>query len=218
VVILEACVESVDEARAAEAGGAARVELCIDLAVQGTTPPDLLLGDCVRALTIPVCAMVRPRGGPFVYSPSEIAAMREDVRRARALGARGIVTGALTEAGGVDAEAMRALVEAAGPLPTTFHRAFDLIRDRREALESLIAIGIARVLTSGGAATAVEGADAVETLVRQAAGRLVVVAAGGIRAHNVRAVVEGTGVTEVHAHVTTVEDVTRLVRAATTPP
>lgn len=200
-MILEACVETIAEARAAEAGGAARIELCVNLAEQGTTPPDVLLADCVRALTIPVFAMVRPRGGPFVYTPPEIAAMREDVQRARALGARGIVTGALTPTGDVDTHAMRVLVEAAGPLSTTFHRAFDLTRDRHGALEALIALGIARVLTSGGAATAVEGAGEIATLTRQAAARIVVMAGGGIRAHNVAAVVARSGVTEVHAHL-----------------
>ena len=218
LVLVEACVESVEEARAAEAGGAARVELCVGLAEQGITPPDTLLADCLRSLTIPVCAMVRPRGGSFVYTAAEVAMMREQIRRARARGARGIVTGCLTEDGTVDTESTHALVDAAGPLPVTYHRAFDLTRDWSEALEALIALGIDRVLTSGGAATAVEGADEIAKLVRQAAGRISVMAGGGIRAHNVGAVVARSGVTEVHAHVTAVEDVMRLVRAATPPP
>lgn len=217
LVLVEACVESVDEARAAETGGAARVELCVDLAQQGITPPDTLLADCVRILTIPVCAMVRPRGGSFVYTPAEVTMMREQIRRARARGARGIVTGCLKEDGTVDAEATRALVDAAGPLPVTFHRAFDLTGDLSDTLDTLIALGIARILTSGGAATALEGVDEIARLVRRASGRLVVMAGGGIRWHNVGQVVAQSGVTEVHAHVTTVEDVARLVRAATMP-
>jgi copper homeostasis protein len=194
------------------------VELCVDLAAQGITPPDALLADCVRVLAIPVWAMVRPRGGSFVYTPTEVTTMREQVRRARGLGARGIVTGCLTADGTVDAEATRAVVDAAGPLPVTFHRAFDLIGDRSGALDTLIALGIARILTSGGAATALEGVDEIASLVRRAAGRLVVMAGGGIRWHNVGQVVTRSGVTEVHAHVTTVEDVARLVRGATAPP
>lgn len=215
--MLEACVETLEEARAAEAGGAARIELCVNLAEQGTTPPDALLASCLSVLRIPVFAMVRPRGGSFVYTPEEITTMREDVRRARALGAHGIVTGALTEAGTVAEEPMRALVEAAMPLPTTFHRAFDATTDRAGALEVLVSLGASRVLTAGGAATAAQGAAEIARLVRLAAGRLIVVAGGGIRAHNAAALVAATGVAEVHAHVTAVGDVTRLVRAANAP-
>jgi copper homeostasis protein len=210
-VILEACVESVTEARAAQAGGAARVELCANLAGHGTTPPDTLLAACVRALAIPVFVMARPRQGSFVYRPEEVTTMRRQIARAKALGASGVVTGALTPAGAVDEPAMRALLDAASPLPVTVHRAFDLIRDRGEAIETLVALGAARVLTSGGRARAAEGSDTIAGLVQQAGGRLVVIAGGGVRAHNVRAIVARTGVAEVHAHLTTEAAVRALV-------
>lgn len=215
MALLEACVETLDEARAAEAGGAARIELCVNLAEQGTTPPDALLASCLSVLTIPVFAMVRPRGGSFVYTRAETRTMRAQVARARALGAHGIVTGALTEAGTVAEQAMRALVEAAMPLPTTFHRAFDATIDREASLEVLIPLGVKRVLTSGGAPTAAQGAAEIARLVRLAAGRLIVVAGGSIRAPNAAALVAATGATELHAHVTSVEQVAQLVRAVT---
>jgi copper homeostasis protein len=211
VAILEACVETVDEARAVEQGGASRIELCANLAEQGTTPDEMTIAACVAAVRIPVFVMVRPRTGNFVYTSEELASMRRQVSRARSLGASGIATGALRRGRTIDTEAMTAMLDAAGPLPLTCHRAFDLTPDRDEALETLIRLGAARVLTSGGAATADAGAGAIAALVRRAAGRIGVVAAGTIRAHNVRDVLVRTGATEVHAHVTSAAEVRTLV-------
>jgi copper homeostasis protein len=201
MVILEACVETLEDARGAQAGGAARVELCANLADDGTTPDEGLLIETVEALTIPVLAMVRPRAGSFVYSGGELAAMEAQAARARTLGARGIVTGAVTGTAAVDVPAMRVLIAAAADLPVTFHRAFDRIDDRSSALDALIDLGVSRVLTSGGAATAIDGALEIQRLVRQAAGRMTIVAGGGVRAHNVERLIAMTGVTEVHARL-----------------
>jgi copper homeostasis protein len=216
-VILEACVETVDEARAADTGGAARIELCADLAEQGTTPAESTTAACVAAVRIPVFVMVRVRAGRFVYSGEELAAMCRQVARARSLGAAGIVTGALRPDGTIDADAVSALVDVADTLPVTFHRAFDATPDRAAALETLVTCGVVRVLTSGGAPTAEAGAAEIARLVRQAAGRLSVIAAGRVRADNVRNIVARTGVTEVHAHVTATPDVERLVQAIRRP-
>lgn len=211
MAILEACVETLEEARAAEAGGASRIELCAHLAAEGTTPDDRLLEACITGLRVPVVAMVRPRPGPFVYDAAELAVMAQQVERVRALGSAGIVTGALTLGGAVDVPALRVLMDAAGPLPVTFHRAFDLAPNRDEALATLIAVGIARVLTSGGAATAAEGMPEIARLVRRAAGRLVVVAAGKVRAANVRDLIDHTGVSEVHARISTADAARAIV-------
>jgi copper homeostasis protein len=213
MVILEACIEALEEARAAEAGGAGRVELCANLAEEGTTPDARLLAEMVRALSIPVFAMVRPRPGSFVYTAGERSAMEDAIARARTLGARGIVTGVLTDASGVDVSSMRALVAAAGPLPVTFHRAFDRVGDRSAELETLIDLGVSRVLTSGGAATAIAGASEIGRLVSQAAGRIVIVAGGGVRGHNARRLVAMTGVTEIHARLGGEDDVRMVVSA-----
>lgn len=201
MVILEACVETLEDARGAEAGGASRVELCANLAEDGTTADEALLAETVAALTIPVFAMVRPRAGSFVYTSGELAAMETQVARARTLGARGIVTGALTSSSAIDGAAMRLLIAAAGPLPLTFHRAFDRIADRSAALETLVDLGVSRVLTSGAAATALDGAAEIRRLVDQAAGRIAIVAGGGVRAHIVENLVAMTGVSEVHARL-----------------
>jgi copper homeostasis protein len=216
MVLVEACVETLTEARAAHMGGAGRVELCANLAEGGMTPDEGLLSACVESLAIPVFAMIRPRTGPFVYTPSESALIEHQVGRARELGARGIVAGCVTAAGSIDAATMRLVVEAASPLPVTFHRAFDRVADRTEALETLISLGVARALTSGGASTATEGAGEIARLVRQAAGRIVIVAGGNVRADNVRDLVARTGVTEVHGHLTTAGTVGAVVEATRT--
>ncbi|MEZ5288122.1 MAG: copper homeostasis protein CutC [Vicinamibacterales bacterium] len=197
-VLVEACVETAAEARAAEQSGAGRIELCADLEVEGTTPADATLSACVAAVSIPVHVMIRPRGGRFVYTAAEGQDMLDATGRARALGARGIVTGALTAAGGIDVPLVAALLREAAPVPVTFHRAFDAVTDQAMALEQLVQLGIARVLTSGGADTALAGADGIAALVRQARDRLIVVAAGRVRPHNLAEIVARTGVREVH--------------------
>jgi len=127
--------------------------------------------------------------------------MLRDVALANSLGARGVVTGALQLNATIDVKSVRILVSAAKPLPVTFHRAFDYTSNRAESLEQLIDAGVARVLTSAGANTALEGAAGIAALVRQARGRIVVVAGGGIRENNVRQVVALTGVNEIHARI-----------------
>ena len=200
-VLFESCVESFEAAVASESGGAARVELCATLDVGGTTPPATLVARCVASLGIPVFVMVRPRGGDFVYADDEARAMECAVRAMAAAGAHGLVFGALTTGGTIDAPLMRRLIEAARPLPVTYHKAFDDTCNLFEALDALVTLGVDRVLTSGGAPTAAQGAEMIAALVRQAGHALVVVAGGGVRAHNVTDLVRATGVREVHARL-----------------
>jgi copper homeostasis protein len=151
---------------------------------------------------VPVFVIVRPRGGGFVYSPAELDVMRRDVDVARRLGADGFVVGVLRRDGRVDAECTRALVAAAAGRPVTFHRAFDLVRDPFEALETLVECGVERVLTSGGAETALDGAEAIAALVAHAGRRIGVIAGGGIRETGVRELVRRSGVREIHVRGT----------------
>lgn len=197
-VLLEACVDSVASAVAAERGGAARIELCADLAAGGTTPSAGTIAECRKRLRIPIVVMIRPRGGDFLYSDAEVAVMRRDIAHAKAAGVDGAVFGLLRRNGAVDAARARSLLAAARPLDVTFHRAIDASRDPEEALEALIAIGVDRVLTAGGNTTALRGAAGIARLVGLAAGRIGIIAAGGIDARNARAVVAQTGVTEIH--------------------
>lgn len=199
-VLFEACVESVAEAVAAERGGAGRVELCVDLRVDGTTPPAELVREACRALTIPVMVLVRPRAGDFHYSAAEVIGMIADIERARTNGAAGVVIGALDADGAVDRPATARLIAAARPLSVTFHRAFDVAPDRAAALEALVSLGIDRVLTSGGAPSAEKGIPELKRLVEQASGRIGILAGGRIRAGNAATIVTATGVQEIHAH------------------
>ena len=198
-ILIEACVETLAGALAAQEGGAGRVELCASLDVGGLTPPEPLLHECVQRLSIPVFVLVRPSPGSFALSESHLVQLVEQVRRAADLGAAGIVAGALTPDGTIDLHAVSAVLAAVHPLPVTFHRAFDEIVDQAAALEVLIRLGVSRVLTSGGAATAAEGAGRIRALADQAAGRIGVLAGGSVRAHNAAALVRATSLTELHS-------------------
>jgi copper homeostasis protein len=207
-VLIEACLDSVPSALAAEAGGARRIELCDNLVEGGTTPSAGTIEVCKERLSIPVFTMIRPRGGEFLYSDLEFELMRRDVAHAKRLGADGVVFGLLTADGRVDVPRTRALTEAARPLAVTFHRAFDVARDPEEALEALVEAGVDRVLTSGQAPTAPEGAELIARLVARAAGRIGILPGCGLDETNLRPFVERTGVREVHVRGT------RQVRSA----
>jgi copper homeostasis protein len=153
-------------------------------------------------VALPLFVIVRPRGGGFVYSTDEVLVMVRDIVVARELGVDGIVVGALTPAGTIDIARLREMVDAAAPLPVTVHRAFDFVADYRRALEDLAQCGVQRVLTSGGAATAIDGADRIRELVALAAGRLTIMAGGGIREAHVAELVRRSGVAEIHVRGT----------------
>ena len=207
-MIVEACVDSVESAQAAEGGGAGRLELCDALFDGGTTPSAGMIAACREHVSIPLFVIIRPRGGGFVYSEPELDVMRRDIVAARGLGADGVVIGVLRADGTVNDEQTRALVDVAGDLSVTFHRAFDFAPDLGRALETIIDSGVTRVLSSGGAPTAREGVPTLAALVRQAGDRLVVMAGGSVREENVREIVAGSGVREVHVRLT------RLTRGA----
>ena len=211
-VLFEACAESIAEGVAAERGGAGRIELCVDLAIDGITPPTEMIAEACRTVKVPVMVLVRPRGGDFRYSPIEVSAMIGSIERARSLGAAGVVIGALAADGGIDRAVTERLVKAARPMSVTFHRAFDVVPDRIAALETLIALGVDRVLTSGGAPSAEAGMPELKRLMERAAGRIGILAGGRIRAGNVAAIVRATGVREVHAHTDAAEMMKALRR------
>jgi copper homeostasis protein len=200
-IIFEACVDSVASAVAAQEGGADRVELCADLLEGGCTPSAGTVKLARKRLTIGIHVIIRPRGGDFCYSESELETMGMDIDHARQTGTEGVVIGILREDGTVDAERTGNLVLRARPMAVTFHRAFDMTRDPFEALETLITLGVERVLTSGQEATAFEGADLIAELVARAAGRIIVMPGGGITERNAARIVARTGVREVHAAV-----------------
>ena len=196
-VILEIACGSITDALIA-ATGADRLELCSALEVGGLTPS---LGTALEAhatLAVPFVAMVRPRAGDFVCSAAELKVMERDAALLLEAGASGIVFGCLTKDGDVDVSACRRLVAVAGEAETVFHRAFDETRAWSQALDALIDLGVSRVLTSGGAPTALEGVARIRALVERADGRIEILPGGGIREHTVEAVVVQTGCNQVH--------------------
>lgn len=197
-VRLEVCVESLADALAAARVGALRVEVCGALSLGGVTPSAGLV-ELVVERARPACvALVRPRPGDFVYDAHELAQMRRDVERFRALGAGGVALGALTPEGRLDRAALADLIAAARPLDVCLHRAFDRTADLDRALDEAVELGFDRILTSGGCASAPDGADVLARLVERAAGRLAILPGGGVRAANVAALVQRTGASEVH--------------------
>lgn len=197
-VLVEACVDTVEGAEAAAAGGAGRVELCDNLLEGGTTPSAGTIAVARERVAVPLFVLIRPRGGDFLYSDAELDVMRRDIALAGSLGADGVVLGALTPDGDVDTERAAEMIEYARPMRVTFHRAFDFARDPAAALEALAGLGVDRVLTAGAAPTALEGAETIAALVRQSAGRVAVMAGGGVTPETAARVVRATGVREVH--------------------
>lgn len=198
VPLIEICVEGIDGLLAAQSAGADRVELCASLLEGGLTPSLGTVRAALARATIPFHVIVRPRGGDFLYSEAEFASMVADVEALRDLGVAGVVVGCLKADGTIDEPRMTALVTAAGPLAVTCHRAFDMTRDPAEALEALVRCGIGRVLTSGQRDTAIEGQDLLAKLVKQAAGRIIVMGCGALDAGNIAGVRRATGLTEMH--------------------
>ncbi|MDR3633375.1 MAG: copper homeostasis protein CutC [Isosphaeraceae bacterium] len=196
-MIVEVCVQGIASACAACEGGARRIELCEDLEVGGVTPSAGTIAVVCRRLKVATHVLIRPRGGNFVYTDDELSAMAHDVETAKALGARGVVLGLLRTDGTVDAEGIARFVELAAPLRVTFHKAFDEARDAFDALDTLIALGIERVLTSGQAPTAIQGVVRLEQLTRRAAGRLAIMAGGKVAESDLPDLVTA-GLREIH--------------------
>jgi copper homeostasis protein len=202
--VLEIAVDTLDRALAAERGGAHRIELCRELLSGGLTPSVESMRLAREQVRLPIFAMIRPRGGDFVYSTAEFAEMQRDVTVAAQMGMDGLVLGIIAVGGRVDIERTRQLVELARPLPVTFHRAFDATADLSKALEDVIQTGAVRILTSGGAASAHAGVGCLTNLVEIASKRIVVMPGGGITAMNVAQLANTTGAREFHAGLSSV--------------
>ena len=196
--MLEICIDGVASARAAAAGGADRVELCANLPEGGTTPSAGMIRAVRAAFHGGLMVIIRPRGYDFLYSPDELEVMLHDIRTARELGADGVVFGCLTAEGRVDQSRCERLMEAAGSMDITFHRAFDMSRDLGEALEDIAKLSIKRILTSGGKPDVPAGISIIASLVRKAGERLSIMPGGGVTEKNLADIIRATGVREIH--------------------
>lgn len=198
-LLYEACVESFEAAHAAQQRGAHRIELCSALDQDGLTPARDLTQRCVQGLSIPVVVMIRPRGGDFVYSETELGQMERDIEFARQCGVAGVVLGLLTDDGRIDIRNTERLIRVALPLAVTFHKAIDFSIDILESFRQLNAVdGLTRVLTSGGQPTAWEGREAIKAMNLLPGRRTAIVAAGRLTPENRCQLAAYTGVRELH--------------------
>ncbi|MEY8427195.1 copper homeostasis protein CutC [Lachnospiraceae bacterium 46-15] len=184
--ILETCIDSVESAIAAERGGANRLELCGNLIIGGTTPSPALYQEVRRNCGLKIHALIRPRFGDFCYTGHEFQIIRGEVKMFRELGADGVVIGCLHPDGALNLEQMRMLVEEAGNMSVTLHRAFDVCRNPYEALEAAVGLGINTILTSGQANTCLAGRKLLAELAEQAAGRIDILVGSGVDAAVIR--------------------------------
>lgn len=195
---LEICVFNTETAIAAAAAGADRIELCENYANGGTTPSYGYLRTTRESVSIPIFPMIRPRGGDYYHRPEEIEIIQKDILLCKELGFEGVVIGLLNIDGTIDKDNTVRLVEAAYPLDVTFHRAFDRCKDPLEALETIIACGCTRILTSGQQPKAPDGKELIKTLVDQADGRIIIMPGSGINSSNIAMMRSFTGATEFH--------------------
>jgi copper homeostasis protein len=178
------------------------VELCENMPEGGCTPSAGTILMAKKHLQIPVFVMIRPRGADFLYSDEEFAIMQTDILKAKEYRADGVVFGILKPDGTIDIDRMQMLLNLSRPMGVTCHRAFDMTRDPFEALETLMQIGIDRVLTSGQSDSALEGAPLIRQLIVKAAGRIIVMPGHGVKEHNLEQVIRGTGADEYHMYLT----------------
>lgn len=196
--ILEACVDSVESALAAEAGGADRLELCGNIIIGGTTPSPCLFQEIRAVSDICTHILIRPRFGDFCYTDYEYRVMLREVRTFRELGASGVVIGILKPDGTLDVERMKGLVEEAQGMSVTLHRAFDVCRDPLEAMEQAKELGIRTILTSGQKNHCREGKDLLKELVKHEDGRITIMAGSGVDAETIEELQPYTGVRAFH--------------------
>jgi len=185
-------------ALAAQGAGADRIEFCAGPEEGGLTPSAGLIRTAREKLQIPVYPIIRPREGDFLYSEEEFSVMLRDVELCRGLGCDGVVIGMLLADGRVDEVRCGRLVETAYPMGVTFHRAFDRAADPFVALETIIRMGCERILTSGQRPVAMEGAELLRELVREADERIVIMPGSGVRASNIAELAAKTGAVEFH--------------------
>lgn len=197
-MILEVCVADPQSLAAAVAGGAERMELCSALELGGLTPLPGMLA-LAKEAGVPAYALVRPRSGDFVFDTHDLDAMLRDIDAIRAAGLAGVVIGASRPDGTLDLPVLKRLVQHADGLGITLHRAIDLVPDLAEATEAAVALGVERILTSGGAPTALEGLGQIALAHATARGRLKIMAGGGLRPDNVGNLLASVPVDEVHS-------------------
>jgi copper homeostasis protein len=196
--VVEICVDRLDSVKHCAQAGIDRIELCSALSEGGLSPSCGFLRAARQIFTGKIMMMIRPRAGDFHYSPAEQALMIDEIAIAREHGADGVVFGCLEPDGRIDRTSTRLLVQAASGMDITFHRAFDVSHDLPSSLESLIDLGIPRVLSSGGKANVWKGINSIHRLIKQAAGRITILPGGGLTTARAEEFLRHSGATEIH--------------------
>lgn len=197
-MLLEICANSYQSAVNAQEAGANRIELCSELSVGGITPSYGLIKQVVRALSIPVFVLIRPRSSNFYYTDDEFEILKQDIHICKTIGVQGIVSGVLNTDNTIDLRRTKVLIELSKPLPFTFHRAFDYVPNPEEALEQLIDLRADRILTSGQQSKAIEGILLLKKLNKQANDRIIILTGSGIDSENAISFKQA-GFKEIHA-------------------
>ena len=196
--ILECCVDSAESALAAKKGGADRLELCSALVIGGLSPSMALFRRIQELIDIRIHVLLRPRFGDFCYTDAEFSMIKHAVEDFRKMGAEGVVFGVLKPDGTLNMEQMKELMEAAGDMSVTLHRAFDVCVDPIETMEQAISLGINTILTSGQRNVCLQGADLLKELVEKSQGRITIQAGSGVGAEVIRQLYPLTGVRAYH--------------------
>jgi len=198
-MLLEICASSLQSAINAQKGGAQRIELCCNLEQGGLTPSPATIQMAREKLTIDIFVLIRPRIGGFTYSELEIEQMRANIAFCKKAGVNGVVFGVLNDENELDVAKNKHLLASAKGLQTTFHRAFDCLKNPIEGLAEVIDLGFDRVLTSGLAPTAIEGQELLKRLIEITKTDIGILPGSGLNINNIAAFVKNTKAREVHA-------------------
>ena len=183
----------------AEAHGANRIELCANPHEGGTTPSYGMIALARQNTSIQLFPIIRPRGGDFLFSELEFQAMITDIQQCEQLGCDGVVIGMLTKDGRVDIDRCAQLINQAGAMEVTFHRAFDRVKEPTQSLEEIIDLGCTRILTSGQRPNVDLGRELLRTLVEVAGNRITIMPGSGVRSTNVLELAKFTGANAFHS-------------------
>ena len=213
--ILETIAFNIDSCLKAQDAGANRIELCDNPSEGGTTPSYGFIKAARAILKIDLFPIIRPSGGDFLYSDDEFEIMKTDVQVCKDLGCDGVVIGMLKADATIDKQRCATLVKIAYPMSVTFHRAFDRVLDAAQALEDVIEIGCERILTSGFYPNIIDGIENIKNLIKQADHRIIIMPGSGVRASNIKMILEQTGATEIHSSARKLNASQMTVQSAT---
>lgn len=198
-ITLEIAANSINSCLAAQQNGADRIELFENLPEGGCTPSYGMLKLVKERMDTPVYAMIRPRGGDFLYNDDEFTIMQQDIEICRQLNYKGIVFGILDAQGNVDIERCKVLLELAGNMKVTFHRAFDRAKDLHKSAAQIANLGFERILTSGGAADVTKGKEMIRSLQQEFGKDIIIMPGCGVTVANAKMIADYCGVKEIHA-------------------